>query len=226
MDQLIVDLNQKIDHLTAQVAYLTIQTQINEKQRANREELFRDLAPIANQAFHLTIEQLEEIQDYIDLGDLLRLFKRLMRNGRNLEKILDQLESVTDLAATLGPLSDEAFSKVVDTLTSLEQKGYFKFAGSSIQIFDKIVTSFGKDDFQNLAENVEMILKILKEMTKPEIMNFTYKTLLAVENEVEKPVDSSLLGLLRQMGDPAFRRGMAQSMRMLQIIGDHTTENL
>ena len=109
MEQSLVELNQKLDALTAQVAYLTDQAQMVERQRQERAELMRDLTPIANQAFELTIEQLEEIQEYIDLGDLLRLLKRLLRNGRNLDKMLDQLESLTDLADTMGPLADEMF---------------------------------------------------------------------------------------------------------------------
>ena len=55
-----------------------------------------------------------------------------MRNGRNLEKILDQLESLADLSQTLGPLADEAFVKVVNGLSALEQKGYFSFARSGM----------------------------------------------------------------------------------------------
>ena len=85
MDQSIAELNQKLDLLTAQVQYLTEQAQIAERQRQERAELMRDLTPIANDAFRLTTEQLEEIQEYVDLDDLLRLLKRLLRNGRNLE---------------------------------------------------------------------------------------------------------------------------------------------
>jgi uncharacterized protein YjgD (DUF1641 family) len=180
MDQLTVDLNQKIDRLTEQVSYLTVQSQIAERQRENREDLLRDLAPIANQVFHLTIEQLEEIQDYIDLGDLLRLLKRLMRNGRNLEKMLDQLESISDLAETIGPLSDEAFLKVVEIMTHLEQKGYFKAAQNGMKILDGVVSSYSEKDIQ---------------------------------------MDSSLLGLMRQMGDPDVRRAIAHSLYLLKAIG-------
>lgn len=85
MDQSIVDLNQKIDLLTSQVTYLTEQAGITERQRLERTELIHDLTPLANQAFELTIEQLEEIQEYIDLSDLLRLFKRLLRNGSRIQ---------------------------------------------------------------------------------------------------------------------------------------------
>src|SRR5512143_2580127 len=125
MDQSLTELNQKIDALTAQVAYLTEQAQVAERQRADRAELMRDLTPIADQAFHLAIEQLEEVQEYIDLGDLLRLAKRLARNGRNLEAMLDQLESMADLANTVGPLADEAFGKTMDVMAEMERKGYF-----------------------------------------------------------------------------------------------------
>jgi len=55
MDQSLVDLNQKIDALTTQVAYLSEQAQIAERQRQERAELVRDLTPIANQAFQITI---------------------------------------------------------------------------------------------------------------------------------------------------------------------------
>ena len=65
MDQSMVDLNHKIDALTTQVAFLTEQAKIAERQRADRAELVRDLTPIANEAFRLSVEQLEEIQEYV-----------------------------------------------------------------------------------------------------------------------------------------------------------------
>ena len=223
--QSIEGLNQKIDALTAQVAYLADQAQIAERQRQDRAELVRDLTPIANEAFRLTVEQLEEVQEYIDLGDLLRLFKRLMRNGRNLEKILDQLESLADLAETLGPLADEAFGKAVDTLTEYEHKGYFTFARGGMRIVDNVVTSFSAEDVDRLGDNVVLILNTVKDMTQPEIMNFVRNTLLVAEREVEKPVDISTLGLLRQMRDPAVRRGLALTMSVMRVIGSQASNN-
>jgi uncharacterized protein YjgD (DUF1641 family) len=219
MDQPIVELNQKIDALTTQLAYLTEQAQIAERERQARAELMSDLTPIANQAFNLAIEQLEEVQEYIDLGDLLRIMKRLMRNGQNIEKILDQLESVADLAQTVGPLADEAFGKAVDTLEVLEQKGYFTFARGGKRIVDNIVNSFDETDIDRLGENVVLILNTVKDMTQPEIMNFVRNTLLVAEQEVGKPVDTSYGSLLRQLRDPEVRRGLALTMRILHVIG-------
>jgi len=225
MDQAFVDLNQKIDSLTAQVAYLNDQAQIAERQRQERLELIHDLTPIANQAFQLSIEQLEEVKEYIDLSDLLRFFKRLLRNGRNFDKMLDQLESAMDLVETVSPLADEAFGKAVDTLTDMERKGYFTFARGSRRIVDNVITSFTEEDVNRLGDNVVLILNTVKDMTQPEIMNFVRNTLLVAEQEVEKPVDISYTGLLRQMRDPEVRRGLALTMRVLHVVGSQASGN-
>jgi uncharacterized protein YjgD (DUF1641 family) len=225
MDQSMVELNQKIDDLTTQVAFLTEQAQIAERRRADRAELVRDLTPIANEAFRLSVEQLEEIQEYVELSDLLHLFKRLLRNGRNIEKMLDQLESMMDLVQTVGPLADEAFGKAITELTVLEQKGYFRFAQGGMQIMDNVVTSFSEEDVNRLGDNVVLILETVKDMTQPEIMNFVRNTLLVAESEIEKPVDISYTGLMRQMRNPEVRRGLALTMRVLQVVGAQAAGN-
>ncbi|MBI5652505.1 MAG: DUF1641 domain-containing protein [Chloroflexi bacterium] len=219
MEQSMIELTQKIDALTAQVAYLADQAQIAERQRQERAELMRDLMPIANDAFRLSVEQLEEIQEYVDLGDLLRLGKRLLRNGRNIDKMLDQLESMMDLAATMGPLANEGFAKAVDVMALMERKGYFAFAQGGLKIADNIVTSFSEDDVKHLGDNVVLILNVVKDMTQPEIMTFIRNTLMVAQGEIEKPVDTSLLALLGQMRDPAVRRGLALTMSVLRVIG-------
>lgn len=219
MDQSLVDLNQKIDTLTTQVEYLTQQAKSVERQRADRAELMRDLTPIANEAFRLSIEQLEEIQEYVELGDLLRLVKRMARNGRNFEKMLNQLEGIMDLMDTVGPLADEAFEKAVIELAKMEQKGYFNFARGGMQIMDNVVTSFSEEDVNRFGDNVVLILNTVKDMTQPEIMNFVRNTLLVAEKEIDKPVDISYSGLIRQMRDPEVRRGLALTMRVLQVVG-------
>ena len=219
MEHSLVELNEKIDTLSAQVAYLADQAQIEERKRADRAELMRDLTPIANEAFRLSVEQLEEIQEYIELGDLLRPVKRLARNGRNFEKMLNQLESLMDLVETMGPLANEAFGKAVHELTEMERKGYFTFAQGGMQIMDNVVTSFTEEDVNRLGDNVVLILNTVKDMTQPEIMNFVRNTMLVAEKEIEKPVDISYTGLMRQMRDPEVRRGLALTMRVLHVVG-------
>jgi uncharacterized protein YjgD (DUF1641 family) len=201
MDASLQELNQKIDLLTTQMAYLNEQAQIAERQRKDRAELIRDITPLADQAFEMAVEQLEEIQEYIDLSDLLRLFKRLLRNGRALDGLLDQLESLEDLMKTVGPLADDAFGKAVDIMAGLEARGYFGFARGSVKMMDSLVSTLSEEELVQIGA-------------------FTSSTLAEVKSELGKPVDVSYMGLLKQMRDPAVRRGLALTLRIMQVIGN------
>ncbi len=226
MDQTLVELNQKIDLLTTQVAYLTEQALVAERQRRDREELMRDLTPVVNEAFRVSVEQLEEIEQYVDLNDLLNILKRMLRNGRNIEKVLDQLESLMDFADTVGPITDQAFSQAVDVLANMEHKGYFVFARGGMQIMDNIVTSFSEEDVRLLGENIVLILQTLKAMTQPELMNFARNMVQAIEQQQEEPeVNIGYRYLLQQMRNPDVRRGLALTMRVLSSIGKTTGDN-
>ena len=225
MEELLLKLNRKIDALSAKVAYLSEQARAAERERQERSEFIRDLTPIASEAFRLSVEQLEDVQADVDPAELLHLLKRLLRNGQNLDKLLDQLESVMDMAQMMGPLADQGFSKVVDTLSAYERKGYFAFLRGGLEIVDNVVTAFSEDDVKRLGENVVLILNTVKDMTQPEIMNFIRSTLMVAEGEVQKPVDTSYLALLNQMRDPAVRRGLALSMRVLHVVGAQAEQN-
>lgn len=225
MDATLNELTQKIDALTAQVAYLTEQAQVAERQRTERAELMHDLTPIVNQAFDLSVAQLEEVQEYVDLGDLLRLVKRLMRNGRNFELMLDRLESFMDLAETIPPITDQAMSRAIEMLAQMEQKGYFVFAQGGLKIADNIVTSFSEEDVQALGDNIVLILQTIKSMTQPEIMSFVRNTVNVVDQEKDAEVDISYRSLMRSIRDPNVRRGLALTMRVLGTIGAQTTES-
>jgi uncharacterized protein YjgD (DUF1641 family) len=219
MEPTLAELNQKLDALTAQVAYLAEQAQLAERARQERAELMHDVMPIVNEAYRLSVEQLEEVQEYVDLADILRLLKRLARNGRNIEKMLDQFESVVDLVETVGPLADEAFGKAVTTFADFEQKGYFNLARGGLRMADNVVTAFTEEDVNKLGDNIVLILNTVKDMTQPEIIQFVRNTLLIAEEEVKKPVDTSLISLIKQMNDPAVRRGMALTLRVLHVVG-------
>lgn len=216
---MVMELNQKIDLLTSQVQLLTEQAQRADRERQDRAELIRDVMPIVNDAFRLTVAQLEEVQEYVELDDLLRLLKRLLRNGRNIDRMLDQLESLMDLAQTVGPLADSAFQKATDLLQTAEHKGYFGFVRGGMQIADNVVTSFSEDDVKKLGENIVLILNVVKDLTQPEIMNLIRNIVSGVEDEVAKPVNTSLPALLGQMRDPNVRRGLALTMRVLRVVG-------
>lgn len=162
----IAALNLKLDLLATQVQYLTEQAQAAARRQDERTELMHDVLPIANNAVEILTQQLEEVQGYVDLSDLLRLLKRLLRNGRNLDKMLDQLESLMDLAQTVGPLTDSAFEKATDLLQKAEQRGYFTAAKEGARVIDDLVTCMGRED----AEPLDVSLwALLRQMRDPDV---------------------------------------------------------
>lgn len=215
----LTELNEKLDLLSAQVRFLAEQAQIAERQRQERAELMSDVMRIGNEAFALAVEQFEEVQEYVDLSDLLRLLKRLLRNGPAFEKLLNQLESIMDLVDTISPMGDEAFSKAVDVLQAAEYKGYFGFARGGMKIADNVVASFTQEDVEKLGDNVVLMLNTVKDMTQPEILGLVRAIVAQSEVEVAKPVKTSLPALIGQMRDPNVRRGLALTMRMLSVVG-------
>ena len=198
-------LNAKLDELSAQVAFLTEQARDTARRQQERAELLHDVLPIANDAVGLVTEQLDEIQGYVDLSDLLRLLKRLLRNGRNLDRMLDQLESLMDLAQTIGPLSDSIFEKATDVLQAADQKGYFALATGGAKAVDKVATSLTPEDLDRLADNLVVVLAAFKEL--------------------DQPADPGIRPLLKQMRDPEVQRGLAAVLRVMRAIGANTAKS-
>lgn len=220
MDQTIVELNQKIDALTVQMAYLTEETRLQQRRRQEMDELKNDLTPIMTEAFRLSVEQLDEVESYVQLEDVLRLAKRLARNTRNLERMLDQMESLAELGRDFSPLTQDAFLTLMTRLDEMERKGYFNFVRGGMGIMDNVVTSFTEEDVRQLGENVVLILQTVKEMTQPDIMQMMRSTASVIREE-ETADNVSMLSILRQLNDPAVKRGLAKTLTVLKTVSEN-----
>ncbi len=217
--QAIAELNQKVDALTEQVAFLAEEARLERRRRQEWDELKNDLMPVAGEVYQLSVRQLDEIEGYVQLEDIIRVTKRLVRNTRNIEQMLDQLESLSDLTREFGPLSDGIFLTVMTRLDEMERKGYFAFLQGGMDIMDEVVTNFTEDDIRQLGENVVLILQTVKEMTQPEIMTLLSSS-ANVMREDGVPENVSMRYLLRQLNDPAVRRGLAKTLNILRTVSD------
>jgi uncharacterized protein YjgD (DUF1641 family) len=225
MDANLQELTQKIDFLTNQVAYLTEQAQAAERARQEQAELLEIAVPIAKDAMRLASDELEEVQEYVRPEDLVRLLKKLVRHGPQFELLLDQVDAVTDLIEVIGPIPRQGLDKATELLAELERKGYFAFSRGGLRMLDNIVTSFSEEDVDRLGENIVLILNTVKDLTQPELMTFVRNTLAVAENEVAQPVNASLWAILGQMRDPAVRRGLALTLRVLKVVGQQAEKN-
>ena len=220
MDQALGELNQKVDALSTQVAFLAEEARIQQERRQEWDELKNDLSPVVSEAYRLSVQQLDEIEGYVQLEDIIRVTKRLMRNTRNLEEMLDQLEGLADLSRELSPLSQDMFMMLMTRLDEMERKGYFSFFQGGMEIMDQIVSNFTEEDVQQLGENVVLILQTVKEMTQPEIMQLLSST-ASIMREEDLPEDVSMFYLMRQMRDPAVKRGLAKTLNILRTVSEN-----
>jgi uncharacterized protein YjgD (DUF1641 family)/tetrahydromethanopterin S-methyltransferase subunit G len=209
------EINRKLDALTTQVEAIANEAAIQRQRRDAWVELLEDVRPITNQAFEMAVEQLDEVEEYVNLVDLGHLAKRLLRNTRNLEQLLDQMESLIELVGDAAPIGRSAFISLMEQLERFEQKGYFAFGKEAVGIVDQVVSSFTPEDVHALGDNVVLILNTVKEMTQPQVMTMMRRTASTVRAE-EPPEDISFLGLLRQMRDPAVKRGLAKTLMALR----------
>lgn len=214
------DLNRKIDFLTEQLAFVTAELRHQQESRMEWDELKNDATPIVNDLFRISVNQLEEMEHDVQLEDILHLFKRVIRNTRNFEQMLDQLESAMELWQELSPLTQNAFFSLMNQLDELEQKGYFAFFQGMLKMTDNIIVSFSGDDIQQLGDNIVLILETVKEMTQPEIMTLLSSTVQAAQQD-EVAENTSLLGILRQLNDPAVKRGLSRTLNVLKTVADN-----
>lgn len=220
-------LEAKLDSLTTlmqrldqQVALLADKAAADRRRQREWDDLAADFAPVAREMYGVTVAQLEEIQSYVQLEDVLHLVKRLARNTRSLNDFLDMAESLQDLQRDLAPLTKEIFAQTVITLDDLERKGYFGFLRQSQYVLDQVITAFGEDDVRLLGNNIVLILNTVKALTQPEIMHLA-RTLTQGYQEVEAQAGDlpiSLRGLLGQMRDPEVRRGLALTLALLKRV--------
>jgi hypothetical protein len=189
MDNELAQINQKLDYLTAQF----------EAQRQGQEgmkELMNDAIPVVNHVIKLSIDELAEIGNDFELGDLLFLVKRVLRDTRMLVGLLDQLESVAELAEEGQQMGKRIFHQVTMELDRLEREGYFGLARAGVKVADRLVHDYKPEDVEALGNRVADALK------------------------VEPPAKVSLFDLLRALGDPKVRRGLYRSLNLLKAIGD------
>ncbi len=219
--QALQELNQKMDTMAAQVQALTDYIYEQRRRQQEWDELKADLTPVALDAYQVVVEQLNEVEPYVQLEDMLHLLKRLARNTRNIEMLLDQVESLSDLGRDAMPILNDAVLMSVQQLDALERRGYFRLLKEGQYVLDNIVDHFGPEDVRQLGDNAVTILTTVKQMTQPEIMGMMQNLaggLRLAEGQPEQ-LETSLWSLLKQLRDPQTRRGLAITLGMLRAVG-------
>jgi len=210
-------LEAKLDAVSHQLDYVAAALREQETRRGIWDELRRDLAPLTTEAVaHLTRE-LDDVRAFVQPADLLRMLKRLLRDLPNLESLLDQVESLSQLGADLSPLGREVVLAAMRGLADLEQKGYFAFARNAGPVLDRAVAALGPEDWQALGDSIPGAVEALRELAHPETMQLLRDVAGRLHCPPEK--DKGLFRLLWQLRRPAARRGLARALDLLEALG-------
>ncbi|NOX37567.1 MAG: DUF1641 domain-containing protein [Calditrichaeota bacterium] len=220
-------IQQQLESIQQQLNYIVSEIEAERRRRRELEELKSDLNLIARDVFQAAVEELDGVAQHIDTGDVLHLLKKLLRNVRNLSKLMDQLESLMSFVEDAGPLTKEVVLELMQTLDELDRKGYFDFMAEALKIIDTIVTSFTVEDVRLLRENIAHILITVKNLTQPEMLATVNNALsFFKEMDIEIEEEVSYWKIFKALRDPEMRRGIAFMIQFLKNMASKNGELL
>lgn len=195
--------------------YLTEQMDVQRRRQESIEAFMQDFSPVANQMFHLSVHELDEIGEDFTLEDVLFLLKRLLRDTRKFTGMLDQLDSLIDLSKEIGMIGKPMVDSAIEQLNGMEQRGYFTFAEGAQYVIERIVTEFDENDIKALGDNIVTILQTIRNMTQPDVMQAANTMIDSLRAEEIEDVKVSTWALFREFNDPSVRKGL---MKMLHAV--------
>ncbi len=215
--------DEKLDLIAAQLAELSAEVAEMRTRREARDELFATLSTFGPEALAKASAELARLESEGSLTELATLGRTLVGNAAAINQAVETMSSFTRFAEEVAPLAEPAMAALTSRLASLDDKGYFEFVRHAGGVAERVVTSFGEDDIDQLGENVVLILQTVKEMTQPEVMQMLRRTASAVQHqqhEIEAGTDEtpSMRQLIRRMRDPEVRRGLARALDMLRYV--------
>lgn len=159
---------ERLDEIEARIAPLTKSVQ-------EIRELKQDLTPLGNKAFQLMIEGLQEVEAGFQLEDLIFLAKRLMRNVRNLNFLMQQMESLIEFARDVEPLLKAAIPNMIQHLDVLEQKGVFRIIRSTLDVRAKIADTYTPEDIDRIGDGMVALLGLAEKLSDPTVISFLHR---------------------------------------------------
>ena len=215
------DLASQVDRLSAQMDFITAELLAQREARERWSELVETLVPVTRGAMDVATREMQELSQDVTIDDVTRFARTLARSLPQIEALMAQLDSLSELTETVTSLSGAGVAKLTDTLQAADEKGYFAFAREGSRIADRVVTEYSEEDVRALGDNVVTILNAVKEMTQPEVMGLVQRSVVQVQEPMEPP---SMFALLKSMRDPQTRRGLARVMAMLHTVGEQQPE--
>jgi len=210
-------IQKQIDELNTKMDVLL--DYVNE-QRQNSgvvEDLISDVSIVGKEVYDSTVEALDHSGIELDTAELQQLMLGLVRNLKNFNDAIALFESANDFVQDIVPIGNELIIDLTKRLGEFEEKGYFEFFGEAGKIIDNIVTHFSKEDVQSLADNVVIILEMVKGITQPEMLKSLDNALKVYSSlDMDEVPEYSIWRMMREMNTPETKRAMGFMMTFLK----------
>lgn len=219
----IAELEGKLDAMSTQLDIVVSELLEQRVRREQWTELVADATPLAGEAMAIASRELEDVQEWVEPSDMLRLMRRILRNTNNIEDGIAKYESAMEFIEDVGPLTSGAFLKLLELFDEYERRGYFEFATAGLGVIDRIVSNYTKEDVEALGDNVVHMVDIVKNLTQPEMLAVAERLLEVVQRQqqveaLEPQEPPSLFALAGKMRDPDVRMGMARALNTFKAV--------
>ncbi|MFC1564377.1 DUF1641 domain-containing protein [candidate division KSB1 bacterium] len=215
LQQTLASINNKLDYVLDEI-------ELQKRHRREMDDLKDDITRVGNDVFKSAVLELEEVHDHIQTGDILYLFKKLLRNIKNLTGMFEQLENINDFLKDFSPVFRELLLDQMNKMDELDRKGYFEFFKELSRIIDIIVTSYSTEDIKKLGENIVTMLNIVKDVTQPEMLQTVNNALTVYKNmDVDISDDVSIYSLFKELRTPEMKRGFAFAIQLLKNLASN-----
>jgi uncharacterized protein YjgD (DUF1641 family) len=213
------ELQQQLEEINKKLNLIMEEIELQRKHRQEMQDVKEDLMRVAKDVYLTSLDELEQVHDYLKTGDILHLFKKLLRNVNNLTKLFEQLENIRDFAKDFGLISKEMSIVLMNKLDELDRKGYFAFLKGTQKILDNIVTSFTVDDVKALGDNIVTILNTIKNLTQPDMLQAVNNALNVYKKlDIEVKDDISLIKLLKELNHPETKKALYFALQFLKSL--------
>ncbi len=158
--QLLEELNHKLDTLV----------EISREAKAQGEaiqDLVRDFSLVSNSAVFSLHDALELENVHVDGRDVRELMVLTLKNVRNFNAALSQLEAFTELGKETAVTGQKLIMDFSRRVGELEQKGYFEHGQKALQAMDSLVRNLPRDTFERMESAAPELAKLTEELSDP-----------------------------------------------------------
>jgi len=214
-----------IDQINKKLDVIMEEIEFQKRHRREMEDLKDDLMRVGTDLYQTAVEELEEVSDQVNSGDMIFLGKKLLRNINNITQSFELLENAKGFLEDFKPISRELVFDAMKKMDEFDRKGYFHFLKELETVADKIVTSFTVEDVKALGDNIVTILNTVKELTQPEMLSALSNAVQVYKNlDIRVDEKVSYLSLAKKINTPEMRKGIDFGIRFLKSLAEMGNE--